>query len=200
MNEKSRNAYNSKADSYDSSHEGKFTYNIHQLLLPKLSYEENQSVLDIACGTGSLLSAINGQKRIKGYGIDVAERMISKAVVKNPDMEFHVSGCESTPFPDKSMDLVTVCAAYHHFFDVTSFAKEAYRILKSNGMIYIADVYIQSSFLRTILNPFVPLLFKNGDVKFYSPKEIIKNFKFFGFKEKDVQISGNIQIISMQKT
>lgn len=198
LNDKSRIAYNKKADDYDKSRESQFTRNIHLLLLSKLNWKDNQNVLDVACGTGSFLAAMNRQRAIKGFGIDIAERMIKNAVVTNPGMEFHVSGCETIPFPNDSIDIITVCAAYHHFPDVAAFANEAGRVLKQSGMIYIADVFVPS-FIRIILNPFVPLLFTDGDVRFYSPNEIIGNFKCSGFEESDVTISGYIQIITMQK-
>jgi len=116
----------------------------------------------------------------------------------NPCMEFHVSGCEAIPFPNESIDIITVCAAYHHFPHVAAFANEAGRILKQSGMIYIADVFVPS-FLRVILNPFVPLLCTDGDIRFYSPNEIIDNFKRFGFEELDVIISAYTQIVTMRK-
>jgi len=197
--EKSRNAYNSKANGYDNSREGQFTHRIHQLLLPLMDWQSGQSILDIACGTGSLLAAMNNRRQIRGYGIDISERMIENAITRNPGMEFHVSGCENTPLLDCSMDVVTVCAAYHHFPDVTAFAKEATRVLKQNGLIYIADVYAPS-FIKALINPFVPLLFKDGDIRFYSPKEIIRNFAQSGFEKLDVRTSGTLQIVTMRKS
>ena len=35
------------------------------------------------------------------------------------------------PFDDGLFDLITVCAAYHHFPDVRAFAAEAFRLLKT---------------------------------------------------------------------
>jgi ubiquinone/menaquinone biosynthesis C-methylase UbiE len=141
---------------------------------------------------------MNDRKPIAGFGIDIAERMIDSASEKNPGMEFRVSGCESIPFNDGSMDILTVCAAYHHFPDVAAFAQEAARILVPGGMLYIADMLVPA-LVRVILNPFVPLLFKDGDVRFYSPKKIIGNFKRFGFEKANVKVSGNIQIVSLCK-
>jgi len=197
LNEKSRTAYNIKADEYDNSREGQFTRNIHRLLLSEAKWQEGQRVLDVACGTGSLLAAMNKSKPIAGFGIDIADRMIENATKKNPGMEFRVSGCESIPFADGSMDIITVCAAYHHFPDTTAFAKEASRILKPGGTLYIADMFVPAA-IRIILNPFVPLIFKEGDVRFYSPKQITSNFKRFGFNEISITIHGNIQIVTMQ--
>ena len=200
-NERSRNVYNSKADVYDNSREGQFTHRIHQLLLPLMNWQAGQSILDVACGTGSLLAAMNSQRQIRGHGIDISEQMVKNAAARNPGMEFHVSGCERIPFADDSMDVITVCAAYHHFPDVTAFAKEAARVIKPGGLIYVADVYAPSV-IKVLINPFVPLLFSGGDVRFYSPKEIIQNFARFGFERLDgnVKTSGTLQIITMRKT
>ena len=198
FSERSRTAYNEKADGYDNSREGQFTRRTHQLLLPMLNWQSGQSILDVACGTGSLLAAMNARKQIRGFGIDISERMIEQAKTRNLGMEFHVSGCESVPYPDESMDIITVCAAYHHFPNVGAFAKEAGRMLKPGGMIYIADMYVPS-LIKVLVNPFVPLLFKDGDVRLYSPKEICRNFDRHGFSETDVKTTGNLQIVTMRK-
>jgi ubiquinone/menaquinone biosynthesis C-methylase UbiE len=197
FNERSRLAYNKKADDYDNSREGQFTSNFHRLLLSEMTWRENQRVLDVACGTGSLLAAVNDQKGISGVGVDISDQMVRNAAIKNPGMDFHVSGCESLPFENDSIDIITACAAYHHFPDVEAFAREAGRVLRPNGLIYIADVYLPA-FLRLIINPFVPLIFKAGDVRFYSPNGIVSSFRRFGFEKTSVKIIGNIQIISMQ--
>ena len=196
FNEKSKAAYNKKADDYDNTLDGKFTRKFKQLLIENITLEDNQNVLDVACGNGSLLALLNQRKSINGYGIDVSDQMIKNAANNNSNMDFHVSGCEAMPFDNDSMDIMTVCAAYHHFPDVAAFAREAKRVLKTNGTLYIADVYL-SAFLRLIINPFVPLS-KDGDVKFYSPKEIINNFNPLGFERVGVKIISNIQFISMK--
>jgi ubiquinone/menaquinone biosynthesis C-methylase UbiE len=198
FNEKSRAAYNKIADDYDNSPDGKFTVKFKKLLLSTVTLRENYNVLDVACGNGTLLAAMKKQKAIKGFGIDISERMIKNAAALNPGMEFQAAGCEAVPFQNNSMDIITVCAAYHHFPDAGAFAGEAERLLKRGGKIYIADIYLPS-LLRIICNPFVPLL-PAGDVKFYSPKAIIKNFSRHGFEKIDVMINGNVQIISMRKT
>lgn len=197
FNEKSRAAYNKIADDYDNSPDGKFTVKFKSLLLSTADLKENYNVLDVACGNGALLAAMKKQKDINGFGIDIAEQMIKNSAVLNPGMEFKAAGCEAIPFQNDSMDILTVCAAYHHFPETDAFAKEAKRLLRSGGKIYIADIYLPSV-LRIILNPFVPLL-KSGDVKFYSPIEITNNFAKYGFVKTDLKIIGCVQIVSMKK-
>jgi ubiquinone/menaquinone biosynthesis C-methylase UbiE len=197
FNEKSRTAYNSIAAHYDSTHDGRFTQKFKDLLLMNVVLKENCRVLDVACGNGSLLAAFNRQTPIRGYGIDIAPMMIKYAAANNPGMEFHVAGCEEIPHPDNSMDIITVCSAYHHFPDVAAFAQEAIRILKPAGKLYIYDIYLPT-ILRILVNPFVPLS-KHGDVRFYSPQEIIRNFTATGFEKAEMQIFKHILMVSLQK-
>ena len=196
FNEKSRTAYNKKADDYDNTHDGRFTQEFKRLLVSEITLKTNADVLDVACGNGSLLAALNRKTSINGFGIDISDRMVENAIKSNPGMTFQMAGCEAIPFGDVSMDVMTVCAAYHHFPDVTAFAKEARRILRAGGTLYIADVHLPA-FLRVIVNPFVPIS-RAGDVRFYSPKEIMKTFKAVGFEVISTKIHRHIQIVSMR--
>jgi ubiquinone/menaquinone biosynthesis C-methylase UbiE len=197
FNEKSKSEYNKKADDYDNSPEGRFTLKYQRLLVSEIVLCEKYSVLDVACGTGSLLAALNRKTPINGFGIDISDCMIKNAATNNRGMEFHEADCEKIPFGNGTMDIITVCAAYHHFPDTAAFAREAQRILKPNGKVYIAEIYLPSV-LRLLVNPFVPLS-KAGDVKFYSPKVIVGSFELFGFEKEAVKITDNIQIVSCKK-
>jgi ubiquinone/menaquinone biosynthesis C-methylase UbiE len=66
FNEKSKAAYNKKADHYDDTFDGRFTRNFKNLLLSAVSLRENSNVLDVACGNGSLLAAFHRQTPITG--------------------------------------------------------------------------------------------------------------------------------------
>jgi ubiquinone/menaquinone biosynthesis C-methylase UbiE len=195
--EKSRESYNQKADDYNETFDGKFTERFKELLLDMIELDNGMRVLDVACGNGTLLRMLSSKKDIRGYGIDISDRMILNAKKICPDMEFMVSGCDHTAFPDQMFDVVSVCAAYHHFPDVKAFAAEAGRILKPGGRIYIADVFYSSP-IRVILNPFIPLS-KAGDVRFYSPREIERNFEAHGFRKTNFMIEGHIQILELTK-
>lgn len=195
--EKNIKSYNEKADYYDDTFDGRYTKKFKEQLLDEVDLNTGDTVLDIACGNGTLLDMLAKKHSIIGKGVDISEKMVENARLKVPNMEFVVSGCESVPFEDKSIDVITVCAAYHHFPSVKLFAKEVSRLLRKNGKIYIAEIYY-TTLLRFIINPFVPLL-KSGDVRFYSPEEIIKNFEAFGFKSRNYKINDNVQIISLEK-
>lgn len=194
---KSRESYNQKADNYDKSIEGKYTMRFKEVLLEEIIAEADYNILDVACGNGTFLKMLSDKHDMNGYGIDISEKMIANAKKKCPNMIFEISSCDHTPFKNQMFDAVTVCEAYHHFSDTKTFAKEINRILKPKGLLYIAEVYYPF-IIRVIFNPFVPLS-KEGDVKFYSPKEIQRNFEEYGFKKIDFKREEHIQIIKLQR-
>lgn len=195
--EKSKTAYNRMAADYDNNYEGRFTQPFKEHLLQVITLRGGDMILDVACGTGSLLRMLAGKADIHGFGADLSDEMVRVASKANPQMTFAAAGCEHIPFKAGQFDIITVCCAYHHFPDVQAFAKEAQRLLKPGGRLYIAEVYLPA-FWRVVLNPFVPLM-PDGDVRFYSANEIIRNFEPYGLKRVDVQIAENRQIICMEK-
>ena len=189
-------AYDAKADSYDNTLDGKFTEKFKDLLVANMSANEGDRVLDVGCGNGSLLSKIAGVQKIKGFGADLSPRMVEAAAARYPEFEFVVAGCESLPFGDSSMDVVTVCCAYHHFPDVSAFARETGRLLRPGGSLYIAEVYLPGV-VRPIANLFLPLS-KDGDVKFYSSKEIADTLSPAGLELVSATKKGHIQILHLR--
>ena len=197
--EKNADAYNAKAQDYDNTTEGRFTKRFRTLLAAEMgTFMPNVStVLDVGCGNGALLKLLQDMKEgIKCHGIDVSDKMIETAASRYTNMDFRVAGYLNMPFSDSSMDAITVCAAYHHFADVDAFAREAGRVLRPRGRLFIAELYLPA-LIKDMINPFLALL-KGTDYAFYSPREIRHNLKAHGFRNADVKISGYIQIITAQ--
>jgi ubiquinone/menaquinone biosynthesis C-methylase UbiE len=194
---RSKATYNELAAGYDASFEGEYTAQFKFLLLNAVKIQPGNSILDIACGNGRLLNMFAKQNQFHGYGVDIADQMIEHAKQLNPNMCFSIGNCEKIPLPDQSMDVITVCAAYHHFPHVDLFARESFRLMKVGGRIYIAEIYYPSA-LRLLTNPFLPLLNK-GDVKIYSPAAITSTLKKAGFQDAECSIKGRIQIVSARK-
>lgn len=193
----SKSSYDKKAENYDSTFDGKFTVKFKEMMYNSVSVNSNDTIADIACGNGLLLHRLAEKNSFCGYGVDISEKMIEQAQKLNPDMKFYVSGCDNLPFKNGEIGVMTVCAAFHHFPDIEKFAKEAGRVLKKDGMLYIAEVYLPA-ILRVICNPFVKFS-KAGDVKFYSPNEIVSLFEKNGFITSGVEINGKVQMIQLQR-
>ncbi|CAG8485125.1 3329_t:CDS:2 [Rhizophagus irregularis] len=93
------------------------------------------NALDVATGTGQV--AIELSKSFKQvYAIDVSSTMLQNAI-KNPDITYSISSAEDlSQFSSNSIDLVTA-AQSAHWFNITEFFKESFRVLKPQGTLAI---------------------------------------------------------------
>lgn len=192
--EQSKRSYNKKAANYENTFDGKFTDSFKAELIEKVRLKEGYKVLDVACGTGELLNGLKKKCSIVGTGIDISDKMVEVAGERHKDLTFMVSSCVPLPFEDSSFDVLTVSAAFHHFPKPENFAREAFRVLKSDGILYIAEVSVPEG-LRQIFNIFVLPFYRAGDVKVYSSKELTKIFEKAGFKDIQIEQNGKIQFL-----
>ena len=114
------------ADRYDAGWKGAKSARFYEDLIREAEIDRGDRVLDVGCGTGTILSYIASKTEIRGYGLDISEKMLNIAREKNPDFEFVSGDCVTLPYDDSSMDVVLVCMAYHHFPDQKRFREEAY--------------------------------------------------------------------------
>ncbi len=97
------------------------------------------SILDVACGTGTLLSMAKG-KGLVCYGIDNAEGMIAESKAKVLGGEFKLASFYDIPYPDDSIDYVVETNAVSGVeIDVERVIAEMIRVCKPGGTILIGD-------------------------------------------------------------
>lgn len=184
------------ASIYDSGIAGKGSRRFYYLILREFEAPPGAAALDVGCGTGILLKLLADSYGIAGYGIDAEENMIAAAQKNYPDMQFSVGVCEALPFGNQSMDAVIACMAYHHFNDKEGFAKEAYRVLKPGGVLYIADPRFPP-FVRKIMNAALRRLRVVGE--FLSADEIAARFIGAGFANIGATANGYAQLVKLRR-
>lgn len=194
---RSMESYDRIADLYDDSPEGRFTRKFNELLLGAVEIPDGGSLLDVACGNGRFLKMLAAERRFQGYGVDISGKMVESAARRNPSMVFQRAACDALPFEADTFDAVTVCAAMHHFPDPAGFAREAFRVTKPGGRLYIAEIHYPA-LARAIFNPILRFS-KMGDVRFYAPEEIRRLLEGAGFSARIVRIEGYMQIVGGRK-
>jgi ubiquinone/menaquinone biosynthesis C-methylase UbiE len=110
-----------------------------------------KDVLDVGCGGGIYCRAFAemGAKRVTG--IDFSKEMIRTAQEKSkdyPQIAFFVGDALDTRLPGSQYDVILERALIHHVTDLEACFREAYRLLKPQGVFIV-----QSRTLKNILQP-----------------------------------------------
>ena len=184
------------AESYDNGIAAKGSRKFYKLLLREIETRPGAALLDVGCGTGALLKLITDTYDIKGYGIDAEKNMIAAAQRNYPQMRFSVGVCDKLPFGDQSFDAMIACMAYHHFGNKEGFAKEAARVLKPGGILYIADPRFPW-IVRKTMNGILRLFRVAGE--FFSSDEITARFLHMGFVGMGAAADGYAQVVMLQR-
>jgi ubiquinone/menaquinone biosynthesis C-methylase UbiE len=109
--------------------------------LRRLDLPQNSTVLDLGCGTGSLMaSLVNDWSGLRVVGIDISEEMLRLAVRKiKPENALALADAHGLPFRKESFDLIVCCNSFHFLSCPKSALTEMMRILRPSGRIVITD-------------------------------------------------------------
>jgi len=147
--QESLETFNKAATDYDSSHQ-KWTKPTHSFILAELIREPASSILDVGCGTGTMLSALNGN--VRKAGLDLAPEMVNKAREKlGAIVDLRVGDAERLPWPNQSFDAVTINLSFHHYEHPEIVLGEVLRVLTNEGRVIIGDVCLPLH-LNTLAN------------------------------------------------
>lgn len=131
---------NKLIDNMNVNHEG-----LARWSLSHLEISEDDSVLDIGCGGGINVSRFLKMTKNRVYGIDYAELSVKRFAELNRDAidqgrcEIIRASVSDMPFEDNSFDVVTAFETVYFWPDFVNDLKEIRRVLKDDGVIFIAN-------------------------------------------------------------
>lgn len=188
--------FDKRASVYDTHIEGRLSEKAYRLITDTIKLKPEDKILDVGCGTGTVLKRLYDMYNIKGFGIDIEEKMIEQARLKLPQMEMKKCDCSNTSFENDFFDNVIACMTFHHFYDQTAFAKEMSRVLKSGGKIYIVDPKLPAFFRKTVNTV---LINHNIAGKFNTYQEMNTIFNPYGLIVEAQKQSALFQLVIFKK-
>lgn len=150
--------------------------------------KKGQIVLDLGCGSGLdvYLAAQKVGPRGRVIGLDISSEKIEKACDSAgkegyQNVEFKVAEMEKLPLSDDSVDVVISNCVINHSPDKTAVFREAYRVLKPEGRMFIADLVTAGTFPEHTLHR-VDKLWADWLAAASGKKEYLNAIKEAGFQ------------------
>jgi demethylmenaquinone methyltransferase/2-methoxy-6-polyprenyl-1,4-benzoquinol methylase len=106
-----------------------------------------QAILDVACGTGSVLRHLGcycaSATRLLGVDftaamVQVAQRRLAKAV-REGSLYLCVGDAHALPYADQSFDIVTIVFGVRNFANPHAALVECYRVLRAAGSLCVVE-------------------------------------------------------------
>lgn len=96
-------------------------------------------ILDIGCGNGALVFALNKHQRKQYYGVDFSRVGITKLLETFPEMEgkVQIGLSDDLRFPGNKFEIVVLCEIMEHleYHTMMQTFEEAWRVLRYSGQI-----------------------------------------------------------------
>lgn len=150
---------------------------------------KNPMILDVGCGTGISTRQIE-RDGVKIIGTDKDPLMIEESKKLKDGIEYFVAPANKLPFDSESFDAATSFSAFHWFTDDVS-VKEIKRILKPNGIYFIANKNEIGGGIKTEFRNIVSsIVEKLPNIKAsYNAKEILEKNGFNKVESKEFDAS-----------
>ena len=117
-------------------------------LLGMAALADGQRVLDVGCGFGATLDAVNrahARMRLVGVNIDPRQLELCRALAPRAGnvLEWREADAGALPFDEASVDRILCVEAMFHFASRASFFAEAARVLAPGGILVASDIVLE---------------------------------------------------------
>ena len=104
-------------------------------LVEESAINRESRILEVGCGTGNYVIAVQFVSGCAARGFDISEEMLVHAQRRDSPVAFSIASAEFLEVPDESLDLVFTVDVVHHLGSPTDHYREAYRVLAPGGRV-----------------------------------------------------------------
>jgi len=146
-------------------------YQTFKKYVEKYSAGKKWTLLDIGCGVGNLIEALNNLKNVEAEGLEYSEYASSIAVSKG--LRVKKGDLLQLMYEKSSFDCITVMYVLEHVPEPFEVLKRAYSLLRPNGLLMISVPNLR--YLK-IVNSMGILRILTGRNNTLHPQEHLQNF------------------------
>ncbi len=107
-----------------------------RFLVSRVEARPEDTVLDVATGTGAVVRELLRQKRCNVVGVDQSPEMLAEAKRRfGPEIRLVEAGAERLPFADESFDALTFTYLLRYVSDPAATLRELARVVRPGGSI-----------------------------------------------------------------
>ncbi|MDO5602120.1 MAG: class I SAM-dependent methyltransferase, partial [Oscillospiraceae bacterium] len=146
-------------------------------ILRCLKISDGMRILDLGTGTGYLAFAIArlGYAKAEITGLDIVGQALEKdraraATAGLKNIRFVCYDGLTFPFADEVFDMVVTRYALHHFPAIEDTFQEISRVLKPNGIFFLADPAPNDDDTKRFVDAYMQMK-NDGHIKFYTKNE-----------------------------
>jgi ubiquinone/menaquinone biosynthesis C-methylase UbiE len=137
-------------------------------LVQQATIQPGMKVLDLGCGTGTLtlmLKRAHPNATVTGMDGDPEVLAIAREKSRGVNIQWDEGLASSLPYPDSVFDKVVTSLVIHHLTtdDKRRAFQEIYRVLKTNGQLYVLDFGVPHSALARFIASYMRHLEEAAD-------------------------------------